>query len=284
MSGWRLAVSTGACVELPVLETLERLHEAGVTAVELGTPPRHFDPWSHEQVADLGHRLQTLAIEPISIHAPFGGPLDLSDPSFYYRNAAIGAILACASALHDLGGTRVVVHTTDVPREGQHLEERLTRCAHSLRVLARSCAHMNMTLLVETPLPHLIGGHPDEFARLVHHLDGRVGICIDTSHATLGHHWDGFMRVVGERVVHVHANDHHGRHDDHLPPGDGVIDWQLVRGTLEAINYTGWIVLELGCPPGPLTDYITRALRQAQALFGDRRPTDEERICESSKS
>jgi sugar phosphate isomerase/epimerase len=265
---WRLAASTGCCTQMPVIQMLDLLHQAGVVAVELGTPPRHFDPWSHEQVTELGDRLQQVGIEPVSIHAPFGGPFDLSDQSFYYRNAAIGAVLACASALRDLGGTRVVVHTTDVPRDGQNVDERLTRCARSLRVLARSCAHMDMTLVVETPLPHLIGGHPDEFAYLLRHLDRRVGVCIDTSHATLGHHWDRMMELVGDRVVHVHANDHRGHGDDHLVPGDGIIDWARVRKTLEEVHYEGWIVLELTCPADSLASYMRGALERAGRLFG----------------
>jgi sugar phosphate isomerase/epimerase len=264
---WRWAASTGCCVNTPVLNTLEGFHEADVRVVELGTPPRHFDPWRHEQVVELGRRLKDLAIEPLSIHAPFGGLLDFSDPNPHHRNAAIGATLAAASALRELGGSRVVVHVTDVPRNHQNVDERLAHCAGSLRVLAQACRHMNVTLLVETPLPHLIGGHPDEFASVVSPLDRSVGVCFDTSHATLGHHWDRFIAVAGDRLVHVHANDHRGHFDDHLPPGEGIIDWPHIRNTLVQVGFDGWIVLELSCPTGPLRDYMGNAMRRAQDLF-----------------
>ena len=265
---WRFAASTGCCVNTPVLITLDGLHDAQVRAVEIGTPPRHFDPWSHEQVVTLGLRLKELAIEPISIHAPFGGPLDLSDPDLHRRKAGIGAILTAASVLRELGGSCVVVHATDVERNHQNVDERLAHCVESLRVLARACHHMSVTLLVETPLPHLIGGHPDEFASMLKHLDRSVGVCFDTSHATLGHHWDRFMEVAGDRLQHVHANDHRGRFDDHLPPGDGIIDWRHIRDTLDRVDFTGWIVLELSCPVGPLADFMGNAMRRARELFG----------------
>ena len=264
---WRLSAATGCCVNMPILTALHGFHEAGVHAVELGTPPRHFDPWRHDQVTELGQHLKQLDITPVSIHAPFGGLLDLSDPNPHHRHAAIGAILTAASALRELGGSRVVVHVTDVVRDGQNVEERLSFCADALRVLARACSHMGATLLVETPLPHLIGGHPDEFAWILARLERPVGVCIDTGHVALGHHWDRFIEVAGDRLMHVHANDNRGRFDEHLPPGEGNIDWTHIRATLARIDFDGWIVLELSCPAGPIPEYIGNAMQRAHALF-----------------
>jgi sugar phosphate isomerase/epimerase len=264
---WRFAAATGCCVNLSVLTALDACHGAGLTAVELGTPPRHFDPWRHDEVTGLGERLRSLGIEPISIHAPFGGLLDLSDPNPHHRHAAIGAILTAAAALREIGGSRIVVHVTDVVRDGQNVEERLARCTDALGVLARACSHMGVKLLVETPLPHLIGGHPDEFARVVGQLDRSVGVCFDTGHVALGHHWDRFIELAGDRLVHVHVNDNRGRFDDHLPPGEGTIDWCHIRETLEQVGFDGWIVLELSCPAGPLSEYLRNAMERTQALF-----------------
>jgi sugar phosphate isomerase/epimerase len=264
---WRFGASTGCCVDLPMVTALDGFCGAGVTAVELSTPPRHFDPGRHEQVAQVGERLGRLGIAPVSIHAPFGGSLDLSDPNPHHRYAAIGAILTAASALRELGGTRVIVHVTDVVREGQHVEERLTRCTEALCVVARACHHMGATLVVETPLPHLVGGHPDEFAWVLGKLDRGVGVCFDTGHAALGRHWDRFIDLVGDRLVHVHANDNLGEFDDHLPPGDGSIDWPHIHETLTRVGFDGWIVLELSCPGGPLSDYIGGAMRRLRDLL-----------------
>lgn len=263
----QFGVATGCCMNMSILTALDGFGSAGVTAVEIGTPPRHFDPRCHEQVAQVGERLGRLGIAPVSIHAPFGAPLELSDPNPHHRDAAIGAILTAASALRALGGTRVVVHVTDVVREGQHVEERLARCTEALRVLAGACRHMGATLVVETPLPHLIGGHPDEFAWVLGHLDRSVGVCVDTGHAALGRHWDRFLDLVGDRLIHVHASDNRGEFDDHLPPGDGSIDWRHVRETLGRIDFEGWIVLEVSCPGGPLDEYIGGALRRLRELL-----------------
>ena len=96
---WHVAVSTGCCITMPVLTTLQAFHDAGVHAVELATQPRHFDPWRHDEVVVLAHRLRELRMTPVAVHAPFGGLLDLTDPNPHHRHATIGAILSAVSAL-----------------------------------------------------------------------------------------------------------------------------------------------------------------------------------------
>jgi sugar phosphate isomerase/epimerase len=266
---WQFAAATACCADRPVVSTIEAFHRASITAVELGTPPGHFDPWSHADVRALRTRLRQLSMTAISIHAPFGGLLDLTDPNPHHRHAAVGAILSAATAVREVGGARVIVHLSDVPREGQDVEARLARAADALNLLARALDQMSVTLAVETPLPHLIGGDPKEFASVVKRLPPTVGACFDTAHTTLGRHWDAFMQSVGSRLIHVHASDHRGQRDDHLPPGVGIIDWHHIRGSLAAIRFTGWIVLEVGCPNETMTPYIESAMRRTQALFGD---------------
>jgi sugar phosphate isomerase/epimerase len=264
---WRVGASTGVSNAHPILEVLDAMAGSGIAGVELSTPPGHFDPWQESQVDAVRQRLVRTGLLPVSIHAPFGGLLDLSAPNPHHRHAALGAILATASALKRLGGSLVVVHTTDVPREPSEVDERLTRCAESLRVLAHACAHMEMQLAVETPLPHLVGGHPDEFAWILERLDSRVGVCLDTGHIWLGCAWARFVSLTAGRVVHVHACDNGGRHDDHQVPGDGVIDWRRVAGDLRRMQFGGWIVLELHAGPEPLDGLFARAAAQIAALL-----------------
>jgi len=135
---WRVGVSTGACVGRDITAALDAVQQAGFHGIEVGTTPGHFDPWNMDQVRALAARINASGIVPISIHAPFGGLLDLSDPNPHHRHAAVGGIMAAASALRQLGGSIVVVHTTDVPRNGQDVSQRLADCASALTVLSHS--------------------------------------------------------------------------------------------------------------------------------------------------
>jgi len=263
----RLGVATGCNVNVPIASMLDVLADAGVRSVEVGTPPRHFDQWSAASVADVVCHLRRLRMEAVSIHAPFGGPSDLSDPRPERRHAAIGAAIVAASTLARLGGAHVIVHTTDVTRGGHDVEERLRYCVESLRIVAQAAAQMGVMLVVETPLPHLIGGHPDEFAWILSQLDDRVGVCIDTGHVSLGSGWDRFVEIAGRRLVHVHMNDNRGQFDDHLPPGDGVIDWRPIGESLKKIEFSGWAMLELAFAGIPAASDISRAVDRARNLL-----------------
>lgn len=256
---WRIGVSTGAWIGDDVAHAIDAIVRCGFRGIEVGTPPGHFDPWNVDQVRGLAERLQDTSVQPVSIHAPFGGLLDLSDPNPHHRHAAVGGILAAASALRDLGGRIVVVHATDVERVNEDVQRRLHDCATSLRVLLRSLEHMHMTLAVENPLPHLVGGHPDEFAWLLRESGEGARVCLDVSHATLGPDVARWLGLVAPRLVHVHANDHHGHFDDHLPPGSGVAPWLAIAGQLKHLEYEGWLILELNRDVSRSPEQLERA-------------------------
>jgi sugar phosphate isomerase/epimerase len=262
---WHLGVATGACIDLPITEMLGHLAAADVHAVELGTAPRHFPTNDAAQVRAVRDGLVTRRMRAISMHAPFGRTLDLADGNLRHRRAGIEAVVAAATSLHELGGRVVVVHPTDLARDGADVEARLSDSVTSLVEVHAACAHLGLVLAVETPLPHLIGGHPDEFAWLLRRLPAGTGVCLDTGHTALGGWWRRFVDVAGHAVVHVHAHDNRGHADEHLPPGDGAIDWRDVHTSLAALDVSdGWIMLELACPAVPMTPYVQRALAQAR--------------------
>lgn len=264
----RIGLSTGACIDRSILDMLPVLAASGVRGLEVSTPPRHFDVLQPGQIHALTEALREQPLHVVSIHAPFGGLLDLADPNPHHRAAAIGAILTTVSAAKQLGGSIVVIHPSDLERRRHDAGARLADCARSLATLAENWP-IGVTIAVESPLPHLIGGHPDEFAALIDTLDSSVGVCLDTGHTALGGHWARFVEVAGRRLVHVHAHDNRGHWDDHLPPGDGTINWRDVRESLERAEFRGWIILELACPASDPQAHFLRAIEQSRRLFGE---------------
>jgi sugar phosphate isomerase/epimerase len=264
---WRLGISSGACVETSILEMVPTIGASGAMSIEVGTPPRHFNPWQRGEVRQLAATMAAHGLEAAAIHAPFGGPLDLADPNPHHRHSAIGAILTAAAAIKQLGGRLVVVHPSDLERSRHDVEARLADGARSLRLLADSCRQEGLSVVLETPLPHLIGGQPEEFQWLLGQVGDAVGVCLDTGHIHLGGHWRRFLQVADGRIRHIHAHDNQGRADDHLPPGDGHIDWTEISTTLAAIGYDGWMMLELRCPSDDPAAYFRRALARTSELL-----------------
>jgi sugar phosphate isomerase/epimerase len=266
---WSIGVATGSCITRPVLEVLDTLKAAEVPGVEIGTLPRHFDYLAPDLVAAVAARLRALAIAPVSIHAPFGPSFDLADHHERRREEARDAILASARALKQLGGRIVVAHPSDLTRHGADIGAHLDHAAAGLRAVALACRDEGLQLAIESPLPHLIGGHPDEFDFIVRHVGDAAGVCLDTGHVSLGRAWRRFMDVAAGRLVHVHASDNHGQFDDHLPPGEGSIDWREILTSLRDARFAGWMILELGCPPcDGASAFFAGALTRARALAG----------------
>ncbi|MFC4243617.1 sugar phosphate isomerase/epimerase family protein [Gryllotalpicola reticulitermitis] len=77
------------------------------------------------------------------------------------------------------------------------------------------------------------------------------GVCLDTGHANqAGLDVAAAVRRLGPRVKHLHLQDNHGGPiDEHLPIGDGLIDWDSVFTALEEVDFTGFAVFEFGPAP-----------------------------------
>jgi sugar phosphate isomerase/epimerase len=80
---------------------------------------------------------------------------------------------------------------------------------------------------------------------------GRIGrdnlrICLDTGHAAIfkGKDVASAVRMIGDKLKAVHIHDNMGKEDEHLIPGDGIIDWNAFADALREIGYTGVISLE----------------------------------------
>lgn len=264
---WKIGASTGCCQQRPIVEVIRTLAAVGLPAIEIGTPPGHFDIWQRAQVEAIKRELTVYGVHATAIHAPFGGLLDLSDPNAHHRNAGMAAIMTAASILQELGGHVVVIHASDVVNSVPDAASRLQHACDSVRALQHACANKRMTLAIESPLGHLIGGTPDQFARLLAAAGPDARVCLDTGHTWLGHQWKAFAELASGRLVHVHAHDNDGVFDDHKPPGDGRIDWRNIAQTLRDLQYDRWVMLELACPSEPLAHYFRRSEAQLRRLL-----------------
>jgi sugar phosphate isomerase/epimerase len=269
---WPLAVSTGCCRRSSLPAVLQTLVAAGATRAEIGTPPEHFNADDRLQPWRLAPELDRVPIDAISIHAPFGPRMDLASGHQAYREAAIEGALLAARTLIGRPGSVVVAHPSDLPRDSSDTRARLRDALESLLLVDAVCRDLGLRVAVETPLPHLIGGHPDELAWLLERLPPAVGVCLDTGHAHLGRFIDAFIDMAGPRLAHVHLHDNRGTYDDHLIPGEGAIDWGRFFDGLRRVGYRGALVLELSCD-SPSAAHFRAALEAARRLFHAHAPS-----------
>lgn len=94
-------------------------------------------------------------------------------------------------------------------------------------------------------MPNIFGKDPDEMLNILDQVDRKnVGMTLDLGHANTAGLVDDFLEKCMDRVVHMHIHDNHGRYDEHLPLGQGCIDWKNVMGKLS--SYKGLMVTEMG--------------------------------------
>lgn len=71
---------------------------------------------------------------------------------------------------------------------------------------------------------------------------------LDVGHAFIENHMKGvrdYIDAFGDRMAHVHIHDNHGEHDEHLPLGEGKIDFRKVVRFLKEANYNRTITFEV---------------------------------------
>jgi len=120
-----------------------------------------------------------------------------------------------------IGAKNVVFHSSCAPfLRGAYLDAWADACAEFYQALAKQHQiHIyieNSTDVDPQPLRALMDRAKDE----------RVGVCLDLGHANcsrvpLGKWFD----ALGDRIGYLHLSDNNGMFDDHLPLGDGTVDW-----------------------------------------------------------
>ena len=223
----------------PALLT-EIARSGGVNAVELFCARTHLDYRSPDAMRELGGTLRDLNLAVHAIHAPAergfhptresAAPLSISDPERVRRLEAVDEIKHALDLaeffqfplmIQHMGGSR------DLPDQ-----RRFEAAFNSLEHLHLFAKQRGVTIALENT--------PGELAtpgRLRHFIaDTRLSalrLCLDTGHAHLADGIPASLEAMRELLVSVHVHDNHGEKDEHLPPGQGTIDW---KAALPALN------------------------------------------------
>jgi sugar phosphate isomerase/epimerase len=272
MTNWPIGLSTGCFYRTPLVDCLETIRGSGFSMIEVVFSPPHLDYRNPQAVQEAAARIDALGLEAYSFHAPFADDIDISSLEPACREHALAEILRAVEAAASLGVHYFVIHPGPENGDIPSREERLLRienvCSVLERVAAR-CGEVGIQCVLENKLPHLMFGQSADLLWILTCLKGnRVGACLDTGHAHLAGELYPLVYKMAPylRLLHVHDNKGHG--DDHLPPGDGRIDWTAVLKELAAVNFTGAFILELAGGGEP--DVIMARARRARSYLRQR--------------
>jgi sugar phosphate isomerase/epimerase len=219
-------------------ETVELLAGSSVKAVELWEPT--FEK-GEGHVAEMRRLLAAAGVAARTVHANFGGSLDISSRDPALRSAGIRAFSAALDLARRMGAEIVVVHSSSEPIPDEARAARMEQAKRSVQTLADMAGDAGCGIALEL-LPRTCLGHSvAELLSLLEDADaGTAGVCLDTNHlmadfAALPE----VVRSLGPRLIALHFSDYDGVDERHWPPLRGVINWPAFLSALRDVHFPG---------------------------------------------
>ena len=269
MSDWPVGLSTGCFYQKSIFDCLEPILTGGFSLIEICSTPAHLDYHDLAAVRRVAEQIEALGIGAYSFHAPFADRIDITALDADQRSASVREVLAAAEAAAVLGSRHFVIHPGPEHQphpSGDDRQHRLENVARSLDEIAGHCQRLGMTCVLENKLPHLLFGNTADMLWILGAMTvTSVGVCLDTGHAHLGGELDTATHKLSRHLRMIHASDNRGHYDDHLPPGQGAIDWPRLLALLRDSGFRGSIMMEIAGHGEPVQ--ILDAARRARQFL-----------------
>lgn len=240
-----LSVSSYSWLPSSFFAKLREIQEHGIDGIEIFATPRHLDINNPEEVQQAGMMIRNMGFRFVTMHAP-SSIGDLSNLDESYRD---DAVLNCQRALDAamlMGASVVTFHPSSIEGEMSQAKDRWISLFESLRDLSGYAEDRDVKIAIENFPKPLFGSDPVElYEQLVDLNLPNVGMCLDIGHAFVGGYLPSSIPRFGEKIFTVHASDNRGHVDEHLPPGQGNIDWNSIITALRRIDYKGPFVIEV---------------------------------------
>jgi hydroxypyruvate isomerase len=239
---------------LPFLQRLEKVVEAGYRAVEL---VNEFKDWKKEDFAEARRKKRELGIE---IDGTCGVWLPLADAT--QREAFLKSLRDFIPTMRELECTRLIMQTGNkIP--GLSPEEMHANCLETLKRGADIAAENNIELLIENIDPeenpkYFLTSSAEGFEIVRSVGNPHVKFLYDLFHEQIA---EGNLIAKLEKNIDlvglVHVADVPGRHH----PGTGEINYSNIFRKLAELRYSRYVAMEFH----PLGDPV-KELREAREL------------------
>ena len=228
----QLSISTSLDYALPLEVQVPLIALAGFTHLSLGENVDHSGYRDPERRLLLRQLLEVHGLHLDTIHGPC---LD--------GERSEGLLFAIEAAA-DLGAPVVVAHAGPFDFPMAELPARMEavrrRCAEITPILEQT----GITIALENVAP---GPATDLVHLALAELDPRwFAFCYDSAHDQI----DGprpftLLNELGDRLVAVHLSDRVRAFVDHVPPGDGWIDWETLVAAMRTTPFAGPLLFEV---------------------------------------
>jgi len=233
---------------------LESVLALGLTP-EIAIKGPELDSLDQTLLDRVRQTLATAQVRP-TVHAPF---FDLNpgalDPLI--RQVTYQRLTQTLSVANHLGAHLMVLHPgVDKWRYPNLSQTWMALAKEFFPPLIEHAARINCRLAIE----NIYEESPDTLVQLAEGLDSEwFGHCFDAGH------WHLFGRrpmaewleAIGPKLFHLHLHDNHGRADEHLPVGEGTIDFTPLQDYLRETPTLPSMTLEAHS-----SEHLSRSLKQ----------------------
>jgi sugar phosphate isomerase/epimerase len=251
MSPLQLGASTFCLLGQPMRQAVQSLLDLGFGAIELfgDAPQAHYtqlNPGDRRFLRAASARCE------LSLHAPVfevnlacANPCSQEEAVRQYREAVYLAA--------EIGASRLVVHEGHMSYWKLDRRAALQAARQGLVDVLSLARQMGVTLALENTnfgkfaMYETWREWADIAASLAPAADAGLRLTLDVGHATLAG-WDlpALLRELAPRIAQLHVHDTSGTADDHLAPGEGVVDWPGLRQALADSGCNAPLILEHG--------------------------------------
>ncbi|QDQ14622.1 sugar phosphate isomerase/epimerase family protein [Streptomyces spectabilis] len=253
----RFGYGTNGLTDLRLDDALGLLADLGYSGVGLTLDHMHLDPLAPDLAArtqKVARRLDQLGLtvtvetgaryvlDPRRKHGP-----SLLDPDPHRRAERVRLLIRAVQVATDLGAHAVHCFSGITP-DGTSVETAWSRLADALLPVLDAASSARLPLAVEPEPGHLLAGLAD-FHHLRHLLGDPelLGLTLDIGHCQCLEPQSpaDCVRAAAPWLRHVQIEDMRRGVHEHLPFGDGEIDFPPVLRALAETGYQGLTVVEL---------------------------------------
>ena len=276
-------MSFGVSTHISVGERLDRdllvdIAAHGFEAIEVFALPSHFDYRDRAALDTLAEWLDDTRLALHSFHAPIAGvysgggwrdtiTLGASDETG--RKRAVSEMQAVLEVAAVLPYKILVVHCGVPAPYGSAAENNRASVRRSLEELAPIADQHGVRIAVEV-IPNQMSGPAALVELIENELElPNIGICMDVGHARLMGDVVDAIETCSGHIITTHLHDNRGKSDDHLVPGQGVIDWDAAVLSFQKVGYDGAWMFELGVSADrrPVLERAHKARERFDALL-----------------
>ncbi|MFA6714413.1 MAG: sugar phosphate isomerase/epimerase [Victivallaceae bacterium] len=225
-----------------LLQFLDIIQQAGFSSIELSRKQR--------DIACRAKQIKETGLKVWAIHGILGNSAASSDRNV--RRSAVAEEIARMEDTAVFAPCPYVVHYLDRfnnPVYGENFRR-------SIEDIYACSSRLGFDLTIETApyKPQYNERYPDSFeiagfVRSFNTCD--LNMTIDINHSNLNEDLEKVCENCRGLISNVHISDNHGTWEDHLPPGEGIIDLRKTFTALRNNGYTGPWNIEIHLPEKP---------------------------------